>query len=69
MSKVFVSNDKLDDSKVEFLSTKDVAEALGCSVPTARRIMQRYDFPLVMAGRNMRVSKSAFVKWSQSRHV
>lgn len=69
MTNLVSSNDKLDNESVEFLTTKDVAEALCCSLPTARKIMQRYDFPLIKAGRNMRVLKSAFIKWAESRHI
>ena len=52
-----------------FLSTKDVAKALGCSLPTARRIMHRPDFPLIRVGKNMRVSLDSFKKWSESRRI
>lgn len=52
-----------------FLNTKDVASILGCSLPTARRIMQRRDFPLIRVGKNMKVSKAALIKWSETRRI
>ena len=50
-----------------FYSTKDVAKCLGCSIPTAREIMYRRDFPLIKAGKNLRVLKSAFEQWASTR--
>ena len=47
------------DEKIKFLGTKEVAEALGCSLPTARNIMMRADFPLVRVGKNFKVSEQA----------
>lgn len=52
-----------------FLTTKEVAEALKCSLPTARNIMLRADFPLIRVGKNYKVSKPAFLIWSQQRRV
>ena len=57
------------DTKVIFLSTKEVAKALGCSLPTARQLMLRYDFPLIRVGRAMKVEKNAFLKWCETRHT
>ncbi len=54
---------------IKFLGTKEVAKALGCSLPTARRIMRRPDFPLIRCGKNMRVSLQAFERWSESRRI
>ena len=57
------------DEQIKFLNTKDVAKALGCSLPTARRIMRRQDFPLIRVGKNMKVSNAAFQKWAEARRV
>ena len=57
------------EEPLKFLNTKEVAVVLGCSVPTARNIMKRADFPLVRVGKNMRVSKQALVKWAESRRI
>ncbi|MGN0593851.1 MAG: helix-turn-helix domain-containing protein [Hominimerdicola sp.] len=57
------------DKKIKFLGTKEVAEALGCSLPTARNIMMRADFPLVRVGKNFKVSEQAFIEWSSKRRV
>lgn len=59
----------MNNSEIKFLNTKEVAEALGCSLPTARKIMRRPDFPLIRAGKNMRVSQTAFIKWAETRRI
>lgn len=51
------------------LTTQDVAAALKCSLATARQIMHRQDFPLIKAGKNLRVSLPAFENWLQQRRV
>ena len=55
--------------ELEFLNTEEVAMALHCSVPTARRIMKRPDFPLIRVGKNMRISRQAFLKWAETRRI
>lgn len=57
------------DVNIIFLDTKEVAKFLGCSVPTARQIMYRQDFPLIKVGKNLRVEKTALKKWAQHRHI
>lgn len=54
---------------IKFIGTKDVARILGCSLPTARNIMLRADFPLVRVGKNYKVSEQAFIEWSKQRRV
>ena len=54
-------------NNLRFLSTKEVAEALGCSLPTARKVMYRADFPLIRVGKNFKVSEQAFLDWSSRR--
>ena len=54
-------------NNLRFLSTKEVAEALGCSLPTARKVMYRADFPLIRVGKNFKVSEQAFIDWSSRR--
>ncbi len=58
-----------DRSSMVFLDTKAVAKYLGCSLPTARQIMYRRDFPLIKVGKNLRVEQSALKQWAQSRRV
>ena len=65
-SRTVKSNDEFD---MIFLDTKAVAEYLGCSLPTARQIMYRSDFPLIKVGKNLRVERSALKEWAQKRHV
>ena len=58
-----------DDVDIVFLDTKAVAKHLGCSLPTARQIMYRADFPLIKVGKNLRVERSALKEWAQKRRV
>ncbi len=55
------------ETPLVFLGTKEVAACLGCSIPTAREIMHRWDFPLIKVGHGLRVEKSAFQKWASVR--
>ena len=55
--------------EIKFIGTKEVAEALGFSLPTARNIMLRADFPLIRVGKNLKVELNAFLNWSQKRRV
>lgn len=59
----------MENNDITILSTKEVAAILGCSLPTVRRIMQRRDFPLIRVGKNMKVSKAALIKWSETRRI
>ena len=59
---------ELDDG-MRFIGTKEVAELMGCSVPVARQIMRRRDFPLIMCGKILKVMKSEFIKWASERRV
>lgn len=59
----------MDEPIIKILNTKEVAVVLGCSIPTARNIMKRADFPLLRVGKNMRVSEHALIKWAESRHI
>lgn len=52
-----------------FYGTKEIARSLGCSIPLAREIMHRPDFPLVKVGKNLKVYKSAFEKWASERRL
>lgn len=54
---------------IKFIGTKEVAQALGCSLPTARNIMLRADFPLIRVGKNLKVELNVFLNWSQKRRV
>jgi excisionase family DNA binding protein len=53
----------------EFYTTEDIAKCLGCSIPTARQLFHRSDFPALKIGKNFKVSKSAFEKWVSERRV
>ena len=60
-------NKTLDKQNSLFLTTKDVAQLMGISVPLARQIMRKKDFPLVRAGKNYKVLRSAFIEWASKR--
>ncbi len=64
-----LTNNNSTGNELVFLNTKQVAQILGCSIPTAREIMYSKDFPLIKIGRNLRVSKTALEKWSMERRV
>ncbi len=52
-----------------FYTTADVARCLGCSLPTARNLFHRSDFPSIKVGKNYKVSKDAFEKWASEKRV
>jgi len=52
-----------------FYTTKQVAQCLGCSIPTARQLFYRADFPALKIGKNFKVEKTAFEKWCGERRV
>ena len=54
---------------IRVLKTADVAKILGTSLVTARNIMNREDFPLILAGKNYSVEEEAFYDWLKKRHV
>ena len=57
------------DSGLVFYGTKEVAKILNCSIPSAREIMKRQDFPLIVVGKNLKVLKSALEKWAMERRA
>ena len=57
------------ENSIRFLDTKEVAAALNCSLPTARAIMMRADFPLIRVGKSFKVNEQAFIEWSKKRRV
>lgn len=61
--------EELKPDDLIFYNVKDVARMLRCSLPTAREIMHRPDFPLVGTSRQWRVCKSAFEQWAQKRRA
>ena len=57
-----------ENDELVFLTPMDIAKAMGCSVPTARSLFYREDFPGLKIGKNYKVLKSAFLKWCSERH-
>ena len=52
----------------KFLSVKDVAHIMGISIPTARKLFDKRDFPAIRAGRRLIVSAEAFNQYILQRH-
>ena len=57
------------ETPLTFYGTKEVASFFGCSVPTAREIMLRADFPLIRIGKNLKVYRQALEQWAMSRRT
>lgn len=51
-----------------FLNVKDVAEIMGISIPTDRKLFEKRDFPTIRVGRRLLVSEDAFRKYMMQRH-
>lgn len=58
-----------EKNSMQFIGSKEIAYLMGCSMPIARQIMRRKDFPLVKCGKNLKVMKSAFLKWAAEKHI
>lgn len=57
----------MEENKIIFYNTKEVADVLNCSIPTARQLFHRPDFPALKIGKNFRVERSALEKWASER--
>lgn len=64
-----IVNSISEDADLVFLTPMDVAEAMGCSIPTARQLFYREDFPALKVGKNLKVLKSAFITWASERRM
>lgn len=58
-----------EDDDLTFIGTKEIAQYMGVSLPVARQIMRRKDFPLIKCGKNLRVMKKHFEAWASERRV
>lgn len=58
-----------DNSEPVFYGTKEVAKMFRCSIPTAREIMRREGFPLLILGGKWMVLKSALIKWASEKRI
>ncbi len=52
-----------------FYGTKEVAKMFRCSIPTAREIMRREDFPLLVVGGKWLVLKTALEQWATQKRM
>lgn len=57
------------NEELVFLIPMDIAKIIGCSVPTARKLFYRDDFPAIKVGKNLKVLKSEFIKWCSERRI
>ena len=57
-----------DLNLMSFIGSKEIAQLMGCSIPIARQIMKRKDFPLIKCGKNLKVMKSEFIKFFRVRN-
>lgn len=67
MAKTNLSSEEMSD--MQFIGSKEIAALMGCSVPVARQIMRRKDFPLVKCGKNLKVMASKFMEWASERRI
>lgn len=70
--KVFLPGEETStaaDSEPVFYGTKEVAKLFHCSIPTAREIMRREGFPLLILGGKWMVLKSALIKWASEKRI
>lgn len=58
-----------DKNLMQFIGTKEVVALMGCSIPVARQIMRRKDFPLIKCGKNLKVMKSKLIEWASVRRI
>ena len=64
-----VNETRTSEAELVFYTTKQIAKALGCSIPTARQLFYRADFPALKIGKNYKVEKNAFEKWCSERRM
>ena len=57
-----------ENDELVFLTPMDIAKAMDRSVPTARSLFYRDNFPGLKIGKNYKVLKSAFLKRCSERH-
>ncbi len=69
MTELLNADNSNNNELTVFYNTKKVAQMLGCSIPTARQLFYRRDFPALKIGKNYKVEKNAFEKWCSERRV
>lgn len=58
----------MNNGKIKFLNVKDVAHIMKISIPTARKLFEKRDFPTIRVGRRVLVSEEAFRQYIMQRH-
>lgn len=58
-----------ESRELVFYGTKELSQMLHCSIPTAREVMRRADFPLLVIGGKWLVLKKALEKWAMSKRI
>lgn len=64
-----ISEREKQAENIVFYDVKDIAKMFGCSIPTARELMHRPDFPLIRFGKILRVSKTALDAWAMQKRI
>ena len=63
------STNKIKMHELNFLTVRDVSRIMGISLPLARQIFDRPEFPKLQIGRRILVSEEAFRAWASQRRV
>ncbi len=64
-----ISLTQQERNSMRFIGSKEIAALMCCSIPVARQIMRRKDFPLIKCGKNLKVMKSEFIKWASQKRI
>ena len=60
---------KNEKQELKFLTVRDVSKIMGISLPLARQIFDRPEFPKLQIGRRILVCEEAFRAWASQRRV
>lgn len=58
-----------NENDMMFYNPEQIARLLGCSVPVARQLWHRKDFPGLKIGKNFKVNRAAFELWCLERRI
>lgn len=63
------STNEIKKHELNFLTVRDVSRIMGISLPLARQIFDRPEFPKLQIGRRILVCEEAFRAWASQRRV
>ena len=69
MEEINIAKESVSSEAPEFYTTAQIAHMMGCSVPVARQLFHRADFPAIKCGKNFKIEKHAFIKWCGERRL